>query len=525
MNGKQVKHLLWLIILFPLLAGCSRKHEPTIAPFISDSDNLITAQAESFTYNECPFKIPNDMPPDMLRNTQCATLTVPEDWLRPEGSTIELAVAVVKASSDTPKQDPILVFIGSAGFGLDFAYALPYIFETLSEERDFIVVDQRGTGYSQPSLTCTGLENLTYDPTSEFSLKQAGDQFVEISQTCANSIKASGVTLSAYTTSAMAADMEALRQALGISQWNILTLLNGSRLALAMMRDYPQGIRSVVMDSVVPLQANPAAEWGVNAMTTLDRFFERCAQDDKCNQAFPRIQETFYSLLDQIDAQPIEMDVSNLSSGRRTKIMLDSERLLTFLLGMLNTVDNSQNLGEVPRMIYQLRDGKTEAATRLMGENNSINMPPSALNLWLECNEEMKFITLDQVKQANLEINVPLQRYFNTQAEINLNICEPWKAVQASGYENLAVSSSIPTLMLSGEFNWSEPPAWAEKAAATLRNATAVEFSGSGQIVYVATQWSDCSHRIVDAFIETPSSKPNTGCASGTSKITWITLP
>jgi pimeloyl-ACP methyl ester carboxylesterase len=522
----RLKRFINLLILLPLLSGCGLgKREPTMTPLIPWTDNAIPAQADNFKYNDCPFEIPNDMPADMVSKIECATLTVPEDWRKRDGPKIDLAIAIVKTSSDAPKPDPVLVFIGQTGFGLDFAYAMPFLFPTIFEQRDFIVVDQRGTGYSQPSFSCPEIANLNYNAVSDISLKETNDKFLEASKNCANTILATGVNLPAYTTAAMAADMEALRQAMGITQWNIFTISNGSRLALEMMRAYPQGIRSVAMDSVVPPQANPAAEWGSNALSILDSFFQDCTDDDNCGKAYPQVKETFYNLLDQIDAEPIEVDVSNLNSGDRYKVMLDSERLISFLLGSLNSVEGSDTLAEVPRMIYQLRDRKTEAAARLLGSTDSLNMPLSAMGLWLDCSDEMNFITLDQVKKANAQVGQRIQQYFNTQAEGSINACEPWKAPKAAASENLPVSSSIPTLLLAGEYDWAEPAAWAEQTAKSLRYSTVVVFSGAGQLAYMSSQWTACSHKIVDDFIETPTTKPDTSCATKTSKITWITLP
>jgi pimeloyl-ACP methyl ester carboxylesterase len=80
--------------------------------------------------------------------------------------------------------------------------------------------------------------------------------------------------------------METLRQVMGIAQWSIISVSNGSRLALEVMRNYPQGIRSVVMDSPVPPQVNPALEWESSATSTLELFFQRCYEDEKCGQAY-----------------------------------------------------------------------------------------------------------------------------------------------------------------------------------------------------------------------------------------------
>jgi pimeloyl-ACP methyl ester carboxylesterase len=175
-------------------------------------------------------------------------------------------------------------------------------------------------------------------------------------------------------------------------------------------------------------------------------------------------------------------------------------------------------------MIYQLQSGKTEAITRLMG-GYSMNFPLSAMGLWIDCNEEFSFFNLAQATQANDGINLHLRDYFDTEAEGYFHACEPWKAPGVHVYENQPVESFIPTLLLSGEFDWSQPTAWAEKVAQTLRNSTVVEISGAGQVPTVFSASSVCSHQIVDAFLETPKTKPDISCASNPHKITWITLP
>ena len=122
-------------------------------------------------------------------------------------------------------------------------------------------------------------------------------------------------------------------------------------------------------------------------------------------------------------------------------------------------------------------------------------------------------------------INSHLQEYFNAQAEGSFEACEDWKAPGVSDTENQPVASGIPALLLAGQFDWYEPPEWAELTAQTLKNSTTVEFRGVGQLVYASSQWSVCSHQIVEAFLETPAVKPDTSCASAPFKITWITLP
>jgi hypothetical protein len=105
------------MILF-MISGCGIfKHEPTITPLIP-SVIAVTVQPEDLVFVDCPFEIPDDMPPEVKLDIRCANLTVPEDWLQLDGPKIQLAVAIVKTASPEPKSDPLLVFLGNPGYGL-----------------------------------------------------------------------------------------------------------------------------------------------------------------------------------------------------------------------------------------------------------------------------------------------------------------------------------------------------------------------------------------------------------------------
>jgi pimeloyl-ACP methyl ester carboxylesterase len=520
-----LKRLLCLGIFTILLSGCGLgKSEPTITPLVPSSAYAIPVEPDDLKYVDCPAVPDDEIPPEMRINIQCASLSVPEDWREPDGVKIQIMAAIVKTPSENSKPDPVLVFLGNPGFGTYIAYALPFLFEGAILDRDYIIIDQRGTGNSQPSIDCPELNSLSNVLNANLSLQEANDQLVEASSACAQRVRGSGVDLTKYTTADTAADLEKLRQALGISQWNIYSFINGSRLALTMMREYPHGIRSVVLDSPVPLQVNPAAEWGANVVTALDNLFQSCAADIQCFKAFPNLKQTFFDLLGQLDAQPIQVEVADLNSGERYKVMLDSERLMTFILGALVAVNDRETLPEIPRMIYQLQNGKTEAISRLMGRYPD-NLPSSAMGQWKDCNEEFSFFTLSQVTTTNDQIDIHLQKYFNTQAEGSFLACEAWKTPGINAVENQAVSSGVPSLLMAGELDWLEPPSWAELAANTLRSSTVVTFSGAGQVVSMSGQWTACSHQIVGEFLEDPSQKPNTSCAATPLKITWITMP
>jgi pimeloyl-ACP methyl ester carboxylesterase len=110
-------------------------------------------------------------------------------------------------------------------------------------KRDFIVVDLRGSGYSQPALDCPDRSG----PAAQWM------------RTCRERLS-SIADLDCYNSAAVAADLADLRRALGIREWNLLGESYGTRYALTAMRDQPEGIRSVILDSVVPPEADQYAD-------------------------------------------------------------------------------------------------------------------------------------------------------------------------------------------------------------------------------------------------------------------------
>ena len=82
------------------------------------------------------------------------------------------------------------------------------------------------------------------------------------------------------------------------------------------MRDHPEGIRSVVLDSVLPTTYNVAENWQ-NARDGFDNIFQACAAEPACNAAHPRLEQTFTALVNQLEAEPLTATVKGPCNRRR----------------------------------------------------------------------------------------------------------------------------------------------------------------------------------------------------------------
>ncbi len=239
------------------------------------------------TIAQTPQYSPADCPLDVADNVECGYLIVPEDRSNPNSPDIWLAVAIVRSEGAT-LPDPIVYLEGGPGgsalTALDAWYNTVY-----GENRDIILIDQRGTGYSEPGLFCG----------------EGGDSEVDETRACRNELEAQGIDLAAYTSAANAADVEDLRIALGYDQINLYGVSYGTRLAMTVMRDFPDGIRSVVLDSPFPPAADVFNEDGVNFYYGLTELAADCAANAACNAAFPDLERFFVDLVNRANENPL----------------------------------------------------------------------------------------------------------------------------------------------------------------------------------------------------------------------------
>jgi pimeloyl-ACP methyl ester carboxylesterase len=215
--------------------------------------------AGTASYQTTPCPRPNiagfpdlDVPPGV----QCGYLTVLENRAKPDGRRIRIFVMRAPAVSATPKPDPIVYLSGGPGGAGSFEVAF-MVKHGLNADREVIFVDQRGTHRADPLLACPEWEQFLFDSVSlPFAAESTTVADAAALKECHDRLVATGVDLAAYNSTENAVDIADLKAALGIDRWNVYGVSYGSRLALIVLRDHPQGIRSVVLDSVSPPTVN-----------------------------------------------------------------------------------------------------------------------------------------------------------------------------------------------------------------------------------------------------------------------------
>ncbi|MBN1265585.1 MAG: alpha/beta hydrolase [Anaerolineales bacterium] len=470
------------------------------------SAGLATVQAQSgpvanrpgFEPVKCPMKVPG------AYTVECGLVTVPEDHANPNGPTIKLPVAIIHSTGSNHASDPLLFIDGGpGGRSLDSMSSWLESINFLLAERDIIFFDQRGTGYSQPALTCeemdqaTTLENV-FDP----------ERAIE----CRDRLLEEGINLSVYTSIQNAADIAALREKLGIEEWNLYGVSYGSRVALTVLRDHPQGVRSAILDALTPVENNLLLEDAANANAALQAVFQACQADFVCRMVYPDLELVYTELVRELAAHPVELVITHPKTGQMKIEQLDGAAFNGYVIDSLAIPETSGT----PGLIYEAQAGNfnpviasMESAWEHLEENRELKAS-IGLQLAAICGEEAPFMT-PEAFALMLEEYPPEFNLMAKSAGLLYSVCQSWGISPAESIQNEPVYSDLPVLILAGQYDAARTPAEVKRAAEALSHSTVIEFPGAGHAVILS---GSCPLSIINQFLDDPTTAPDTACTS-----------
>ncbi len=321
MGRARVGRALLVCAVILVMAACSGTNSGSQPPRPTSSS--LRAGEASYENTPCPQpNVPGVSDLDLPSGVLCGYLTVPENRAKPDGRRIRIFVARVPAASATPKPDPIVFLSGGPGGAGSFD-AAPAVAAGMNADRDVIFVDQRGTYHSDPRLGCPEYDQFLNDAVSlPFAAESTTAADAMAVQKCRDRLAAAGIDLAAYNSTENAADIADLRLALGIKKWNVYGVSYGSDLALQVLRDHPQGIRSVVLDSVLPPTQNMADEWWSAPASSFKAIFAACAAQPACATAYPNLAADFTATVNRLNGTPVIVTAED-GSGTPVTVNID----------------------------------------------------------------------------------------------------------------------------------------------------------------------------------------------------------
>ncbi len=424
----------------------------------------------------------------------CTSFPVPEDWGAVGGRKIDLRVALVRAEAQSPDPDLVTFLDGGPGGAATEDYPeIAAALEPLRSRHDILLVDQRGTGGSNP-LDCPQLQQLAGPSPAQRASAQLAD--ADQPQLIAQQLRTCLAQLSAraapqfYTTTEAVRDLEAVRVALGAPMLDVIGISYGTRVAQQYARRYPTAVRSVVLDSPVPNRLALGSEHARNLERALRAQFAACQADADCRSRFGDPYATLYQLRDRLRAHPQPVELRDPETYAPLQTMLTAEDLATVVRFYAY---NPLTAALLPLVLHEAQQGNYAP---LLGQKTLLS---SDLGDQITSGEELSVICaedVDLLAPRPADADTLLGNDVITRAQEG---CRIWPRGTRPADFHAPWVSALPVLVLDGQFDPVTPPAYGQEIVRTLSHARSLLVPGQGHGVIGV----GCVPRLVQRFVET----------------------
>ena len=412
----------------------------------------------------------------------CGTLTVYEDRDARTGRRIPLNIVVLPALGDTAAADPLFFLAGGPGQGAaKMAREVREIFRRVQRERDIVLVDQRGTGRSNP-LNCRADNNSLREVT------ESEEASLDRLRTC---LRGYDADVRLYTTTIAMDDLDEVRAHLGYERINLYGGSYGTRAALVYLRQHGDHVRSMILDGVAPADMRLPLYSARDAQRALDQLLADCEADAPCRMTHPGLASRVRALLQRLETAPPRVRLVNPRTGVAEDVVVEARIVASILFGALYS---PLTASLVPALVARAEQHEYQSLFALAyagdgaADNMSVGMQLSVL-----CSEDAARVTAADVAREAAG-TVFSTHLFGGQLEA----CEMWPKGQVDEAYYQPVVSDVPTLILSGDADPVTPPGWGDAVARHLSRARHVAVPATGHGV-VSTP---CGQRLIRDFIE-----------------------
>ncbi|HVT15578.1 MAG TPA: alpha/beta hydrolase [Thermoanaerobaculia bacterium] len=442
---------------------------------------------------------------------RCATYPVWEDRAARRGRKIGLRVVVLPALGPDPAPDPILFFAGGPGesavsAGLDLIDD-----KELRSRRAIVLVDQRGTGRSNP-LDCD-----LYGPGSHL---KGGDRKLlagpvfppEAVHRCRQQLE-KVADLRLYTTAIGMDDIDEVRAWLGYDKVNLVGGSYGTRAAQVYLRRHPRAVRSVVLNAVAPVDEPLPLHHAYAGKRAVDLLFAECAADPACHAAFPRLADELRAVLERVD-RGIKVSIADPRTGRAVEVTPDRGLVAEGIRFMMY----GNGARQVPLAIHQAYGGDLAQLVNLSIDQRSRLSSALSEGLFfsITCAEDIPFI--DDAAAARETAGTLLGDYRIRQQK---RACADWPRGSVPSDVHELVRSDVPVLLFSGERDPVTPPEFGARVASRLPNSLHL-------VMPHGAHGADgpCADRIVRDFLDRASVKGlDTSCLTTPPPTRFVLAP
>lgn len=461
MHSLRVHAVFFAILSLPLTAAGVAPAQDTLAPARMRFADRLT-----------PCRVPG-LEEDVL----CGRLEVFENRAARSGRRIALNIVVLPARSDRPAPDP-LTFLAGGGVLPATRYARTFArsLAGLRETRDIVLVDQRGTGKSNP-LACRAFDERKAPIATESEAR-------DTAEACLAEVEQIGDPRF-YTTAIAMDDLDDVREWLGYARWNIWGASYGSKAAQVYLRQHPERVRTLVLHGVVPLSVPMWLDLAASAQAGLDALWAACGADADCRSAFPKARAEFNELLSRLAKSSVLVKWEDPQTGKPLEKTVTERDARDLVYALLYSVPLAV---QIPMVVHRALGGDFDAFAEPPPGPGEI---PRGVLLSLLCSEELERVDRARIAEASA-------RSFLGDWPLRMQMawCDAWPKGAVPGSFRSAVASDVPALLMTGAFDSTTPPRYAETVARTLSRAKTVRLANRAH-----NDADACVTDLVQAFV------------------------
>lgn len=414
------------------------------------------------------------------RIVQCATLAVPENEADPSSKTIELLIVRLPTSGAQSTGDPLVALAGGPGQSASESFLwMDRWLSDVASTRDIYLIDQRGTGHSNPQrCDLAGVDAMTGDDP---------EQWRALGSACLEQFEGDPRF---YLSEVAVRDLERVRRALNLPQWNVYGVSYGTRVAQLYMRHFPGALRTVVLDGVLPLPVALGPEIAVFSDAALKALLAQCEEDPSCHERFPELASGIVGLFQQLSGAPVMVRFESLKTGGWQEMRFERAHL-TGVIRM--ALYNSHLLSVLPQALEAAyRNEDFTVLARLSAELDWSDQMAMGMHNSIVCSEDVPFYA-----DASTE---PLNDTYmgETLVQGMKALCDVWPRGKVSSGFKAPLVSSVPTLLLSGERDPITPPAYGDQVKEGLNQSRHLVVPARAHHVGP----SGCVPRLIGQFVE-----------------------
>ncbi len=420
--------------------------------------------------------VPARMAPELTRcdgegldaNARCGIVRVPEDRTKSHGRLLPIHFVVLPATGRTT-DDPLVVLPGGPGAGgAESAAGIAQLFAPLRKSRDLLLIDQRGTGSSNP-LNCPD------NSSEERPLRAVAGADVANTIACRN-VLAKKADLRLYFTREAVLDMEQVRKSLGYDRLDLFGQSYGTRIALDYVRLFPDRVGQTVIRGAAPVDMRLPFTSPKDVQRSFDRLAELCKSQQPCHDHYD-LQKDLRRILARLNRRAAPITLKDPQTGKVTTGKLDRLGFGTVIFSMLYI---PRFYVQLPPLLHQAAESGNfsplaqAAAPFILGANEGLawGMYNSVI-----CDEDVRRIPRTKISAASkgtLTGRLPI--------DDSIKSCSVWPVANIPKDYLEPVRTTKPVLIISGEFDPVAGDNWGAHVAATLPNSLHLVVPGASHL-------------------------------------------